>query len=556
MDRKDFVLATLLQCTEQDIDDYKRWLGLPSHLAQNGTYRASNVLEWIKLDKFNDYLEHQAQDTRPDASSRVDTDIIEISDSEPATSPVKRAAIPDAVDRKPVLREILNLCTSESDSEACAAPIKLEIKQEPSVRSHAPPSGRFHKAEQIRITRSEKVDRVEILSEVPDRWPVSDVDTAYILDFSSDDRAKKETRGGKPKGLDAFLKAEDQDSWGKGTNGSTSRPTALAILGGIPSRRSIHKCNGGHKCEFFDPALLADYQRIDGADMSLTQEIFLRELDQNRTDSGSAAGRAASFLRVIQRFKKSGCPKPGYTGVPVLKKLRGGPSKDAKLRFIGCTKWIKAEEWKHTYASIPADVDEDILSTYLDGSALPPADVEAHEASNGHCARFSHPRHGKQTDCPHVHLQEGKIVTGKMVPHECPATKIVYTSKDPKKTPTFKTGYAAKEDVKRCVAAGGTLGETGGHVNRSHATQAILGTSLDVKHPAFRDTRRLRDEVGKLKSDGTPAGLLWAGILEDHANDLKLPLEERYVHHIRMDGDTKIAVVMSEKSNPSYKRGT
>jgi hypothetical protein len=52
------------------------------------------------------------------------------------------------------------------------------------------------------------VDAVIYLSEVPARWPISEVDTAYILDFSHVDGAKAETKGGKPKGLDAFLKAE------------------------------------------------------------------------------------------------------------------------------------------------------------------------------------------------------------------------------------------------------------------------------------------------------------------------------------------------------------
>ncbi|KAJ6607033.1 hypothetical protein B0H10DRAFT_2228341 [Mycena sp. CBHHK59/15] len=166
-------------------------------------------------------------------------------------------------------------------------------------------------------TIGEKVD----LTEVPERFPIPEVDTAFILDFSRDRCAKQETKGGKPKGLGAFLKAEDQDSWGKGTNGSTSRETALKILNGIPSRRSTHKRNGGYKCEFSDPQLLADYQRTDAEDTSLTREIFSRELIQNQTDSGSAAGRTASFFCVVQRYKTRGCPKSGCAGVPVLKSV-------------------------------------------------------------------------------------------------------------------------------------------------------------------------------------------------------------------------------------------
>ncbi|KAJ7265127.1 hypothetical protein C8J57DRAFT_1470213 [Mycena rebaudengoi] len=650
MEQKDFVLATLLQSTKADIDDYKRWIRLPPQLAQNPAYSASNVLEWIKLDKFNDYLIYKTENamknaTQPDhnasnasritshaailptrrtrASSveaveederhsfndplplngpllmKVDppptpiiTPVVEstdrstpsrnrsasveaVADDEessfhpplPLDSPILMQVdplptpiiTPAPVTEKKVLRDIINLCTSESESE-------ITIKQEPTTSiplsskpAASKPAGRFSAGKKIVITRKEKVDAVVYLSEIPARWPVSDVDTTYIVDFTNDSRVKKGANGEKPKGLDEFLKKEDQDSWGKGTNGSASRNTKLAILGNIDCRRSVHRCNGGHKCEFLDPTLLADYQRTEGDDMTLTREIFSRELRQNQTDSGSAAGRTASFFRVVQQYHKRGCPsKSKCDGVPVLKKLKA-PNNDGKLNFIGCSEWVKPEQWNHTYAAIPADVDEILLAKFMRGSALPPVALEAHDG-DGYCGRFSHPRYGKKTDCPHVHFRDGVSVTGKMVEHSCPSQKIVYTSKDPAVPkcvvifrnlhshppwPMEKPGHADKEDVKRCMDAGGILGETGGHLNNSHVTHAVLGASLDVKHPAFRDTRRLRDEVTKLKSDGTPAGLLWAGILADYEDDLKLPLEKRYVHHVHMNGDTKIAVAMN-----------
>ncbi|KAJ7468183.1 hypothetical protein FB451DRAFT_1560649 [Mycena latifolia] len=555
MDEKSRVLATLLQSTDADIDDYKRWSRFPSSLAQDPAYSASNVLDWIKLDKFREYLSHKRANTTPDAPKKA-ADVIEISDSEGTPPPPHPHHPPDV---KPVLREIINLCSDDDPSD----PVKHEVKVEPSLASHKQPPGRFRKGGAttpvIRITRNEKVVRVVELKQIPERFPITDEDTAFILDFSGDDRAKKQTKGGKPRGLDAFLKNEDQDSWGKGSNGSTTRDTLLKVLGDIPSRRSVHRCNGGYKCEFFDPVLLAGYQRTDAEDMALTRAIFARELLQNQTDSGSSVGRATSFFRVIARYKQRGCPKAGCPGIPILKKLREGPSKDGKLMFVGCSHWAKGDKWSHYYVAIPADVDEELLPKYFDGSVIPPEDLETHEGE-ALCARLAHPRHGKQGECPHVHLRDGKAVTGRMVMHSCPATKIVYTSKDPDVQkcvvifrglhshppwPMEKPSHAAKEDVKKCVAAGGMLGETGGHLNNSHTTKAVLGTSLDVKHPAFRDTRRLRDEVSKLKSDGTPAGLLWAGILEDYAEDLKRPLAQRYIHHIRMDGAMKIAVAMN-----------
>ncbi|KAJ7868174.1 hypothetical protein B0H13DRAFT_2558867 [Mycena leptocephala] len=271
MDPKDWALATLLQSTDQDIEDYKRWLRMPSHMALNPTYSVSNV----------------------ERGTRHYHDIIEISDGEDTTSPPISFHLSMVPDQKPVFHDIINLCSDSDDPDDVPSSVKVEIKTEPTVISWPP--GRARKApDEIRITHSETVTQIIELTEVPDRFPIYEQDMAFILDFSHDDRTKKETKTGKPKGLDAFLKSEDQDSWGKGTNGSTSWDTKLKILGDIPSRCSTHQCNGGNICEFFDPALLRNYERTDAADMTLTREIFSRELLQNQTDTGSAAGRATS----------------------------------------------------------------------------------------------------------------------------------------------------------------------------------------------------------------------------------------------------------------------
>ncbi|KAJ6470551.1 hypothetical protein DFH09DRAFT_1477788 [Mycena vulgaris] len=75
-------------------------------------------------------------------------------------------------------------------------------------------------------------------------------------------------------------------------------------------------------------------------------------------------------------------------------------------------------------------------------------------------------------------------------------------------------------------------------------TNTLLGSDLDVKHPAWRDKRRLRDAVLSRKDASTPAGLLWAGILDQYEQDLKLPSSRRYIRIVRMEGELKIAVTM------------
>ncbi|KAJ7856206.1 hypothetical protein B0H14DRAFT_3448547 [Mycena olivaceomarginata] len=534
-------------------------------LPENTVFDGSNALEWIVPDKFNDYLIHKSRITAQNAP-KLDADVIEISDDEPTPSP-PRLVGPEITDMKPILLDIINLCDSESDTETPPSRIKLEAKPQPAAASQHKP-GRFRKVnglELIKISRSQNVHHVVQLNQIPVRWPAAepDSDTAFVLDFSSDDRAKKQTRAGKPKGLDALLKVEDQDSWGKGSNGMA-----------------------GYKCEYFDDELLAGYERTDGEDMSLTREIFTCELVQNETDSGSPAAKAASFYRVVQRLKPAAAPRPDATESQLSRSVEMVPALPRPMlrpRRLGSARWTQgaarcmsadiitadsvatprlsaphggaarqAEPRKGLNAvngcrgknrliptlAIPADVDETILASYLDGSVIPPPEPEAHSNPEG---------------------LYGKVVTGKMVKHACSATKIVYTSKDPNVQkcvvifrgrhshppwPLEKTVNAAKEDVKKSLSLSGTLGETGGHLNTSTATRALLGSSINVKHPAFRDKRCLRDEVSRLKSDATPAGLVWAGIVEDYLIDQKLPKEQRYIHQIRMDGAIKIAVTM------------
>ena len=58
------------------------------------------------------------------------------------------------------------------------------------------------------VTRKAKVEAIESLDGVPHRWPVPEVDTAYVLDFGDDARVSGRKVTKKPKGLDVFLKAE------------------------------------------------------------------------------------------------------------------------------------------------------------------------------------------------------------------------------------------------------------------------------------------------------------------------------------------------------------
>ncbi|KAJ7850159.1 hypothetical protein B0H14DRAFT_3452081 [Mycena olivaceomarginata] len=96
MERKQIVLALLHQCTDEDVEDYKRWLRLPPECARDPNYNASNALKWISVDKYNDYLLQRGRYTSPNAN-----DISEISHPNPTVDPRDKKSLP--------LREIINL---------------------------------------------------------------------------------------------------------------------------------------------------------------------------------------------------------------------------------------------------------------------------------------------------------------------------------------------------------------------------------------------------------------------------------------------------------------
>ncbi|KAJ7783940.1 hypothetical protein DFH07DRAFT_1055048 [Mycena maculata] len=551
MSEKDIVFAALSQATEQELNDYKEWLHIPVEVATTPFFAALNWAAWVKLDKYGSYLREMAHNAEKDR---------EPLEEEPCYAPQK----PQTTKRR-ASSEVIEI--SSDDEEPTPQPPKKKrvhkVKEEPQTEPLSVPTPgpvkltkSLTKNGRIMISQRESVEKVVQLKGIPERMPVPDVDTAYIIDFSGSDSkiVLGKTYTGKSKNLDRLLKAEDQDSWGNGTNGSTSRPTNLTILNDLPSRRSTHYCKGGLKCEFFDPDLLEGYERNDAEDMELTKELYSRELEQNKNDSLTSIAVTASFFRHVE--KRSQCSLEGCPGTPILKRRTNGPSDNGKDMFIGCSRWQKSQEYRHTYFAIPSSVDETVLGRYMAGEPVVDADSEDEQPC---CSRLMHPRHGKQTKCPHSHFQDGKLVVGAMVSHTCPVKKIVYTSQNPDiKTmvvifrgrhshppwPAEKPTLEARADVDKCLTSMGTVGTTGGKLNNSATTRALLGSNLAVKHPAFRNKRKLRDVVLSRKDASTPAGLLWAGILDQYEEDLDLPVDEQYIRIVRMEGELKLAITL------------
>ncbi|KAJ6580373.1 hypothetical protein DFH09DRAFT_1076637 [Mycena vulgaris] len=554
MSEEEITLGFLLTASDKEILQYRRYTNLLPSLDVHPYWSASNRVEWVILDTYSRFLCEASDKKRKDTFTRLLDNLEPLNVDNPR--PVDH---PRPVDNpKPLKRhasaEVIEISDSDSDS---AAPQPLppkkrvkhvSIKPELTVdavppthsssnESSSPVIVVLNKGGRISITQKESVAGVVELQKSLTVGPQN-------MSRAVKAAARNETFTGRAKGLDSYLKVEDQDSWGKGTNGSTTREPKLIILGGLAARRSSHDCNGGLRCEFFDTRLIPqDYERID-LDMSLMQEIFARDLEQNENDSGTSIAVTASFFRIVKNLK---CTKAGCTGRAVLKSLRDGPSNDGKTKFIGCSMWRMGEQYDHRYAALPSTVDEEVLAEYMAGTAIASDDSVLMQLT------------------AHTHFRDGELVVGEMVVRPCPAQKIVYTSKDNDNPmvvvifrgrhshppwPMEKPGAEAKEDLAKCLEGMGTFGTTGGRLNNSNTTRALIGTDLSVKHVAYRNKRKLRDAVLSSREASTPQGLLWGGILDRYERDLALPTDQQYIHVLRMEGPLKLAVCLDSELAP------
>ncbi|KAJ7585023.1 hypothetical protein C8J56DRAFT_1089113 [Mycena floridula] len=508
-------LAALIQASHEEIEQYKCWLGLGPDLACLPFFSLANAVHSsagstpVPTPPEEPSQGPSGAQKCPRASQATvvpnDFDIIDISSSDDEShvqAPAKRIKIKRGISPVP-------------SSQPAPAPWP-KVPKEHVLKSISPqfpcnPEGK------IIITQKEKVDEVVHMNYVPERWPVASpgVDTAYIVDLTGDDSNSEDN-----KNLDRMIKGEDHDSWGKGTNGSsTSQKTKVKVLDNLETKRSSHRCNGALTCEYFHHPTLDNYQCLDPEDLSATQSIFAAELKQNRLDSESPLAQTASLI--LQDDTSYAMQKERLSG----KAYTVGPLNEGKSFFVGCSLWKKTKQYDHRYAQIPTEDNETILQQYINGSSLKAEEVAQY---SGACSRFRHPHHRKQKLCTHVHFRDNKLVPGNMVARECPVQKIVYTVTNSKARkalvifwnthnhppwPEEKVTVSAQKDLTDCITETSVFGMTAERLNNDSTTRVILGSTLSAKHAAFQDKRKMGDNVRKIKKASAPEGLSWAVVM-------------------------------------------
>ncbi|KAF7300316.1 hypothetical protein HMN09_00914900 [Mycena chlorophos] len=115
-----------------------------------------------------------------------------------------------------------DLVESATEQNATLAPSKGKAKARPS-RSSKPGT--------IEITRQTRVDRIIPITKVPRTWPVPRDNAIYRLDLTATPEVLDGKEKGKKMSIDAFMRSEDQDSWGGGSTGSPAGDAWVFGLG-------------------------------------------------------------------------------------------------------------------------------------------------------------------------------------------------------------------------------------------------------------------------------------------------------------------------------------
>ncbi|KAJ7440049.1 hypothetical protein FB451DRAFT_1191835 [Mycena latifolia] len=419
------------------------------------------------------------------------------------------------------------------------APVKVpKVEHPPSPAISAPggaiPSTSAHKRrnkgkgkENIRITRELTVDEIVEVSEVPSTWNIPRRPTAYMVDLSGL-RELLKTHTGKQQSLDAFIRSEDQESWGGSTGHSkgdvfvynlTSDPTQKIFC-----RRCHFTCNGVETCEFIDPTLFAGCERYE-PDYEAMRGLWRHELDANEEEAALSHGPVSRFYAMTMNSK---C-KIECAGVPTLIRLSKGPSAHGKLFFVGCSDWSRAQQYDHRYWPIHANVDVEVLRFVMENHGqLPPGEAISENAT---CVLTVHPRVGLKNCLNTVHSHKAFVVL--RTPHNHPVH------------PTTKPSANDRTTLTKAVQAAGLTGLTAQKLLNAPSTSTIYGGRLSESSPAFTDKRRLRDFISNEKKKDHPLGMGWEGVLHQlNTREIRLDNSDRYIHTVMSKNGFRLVVTM------------
>ncbi|KAF8234133.1 hypothetical protein L208DRAFT_1377033 [Tricholoma matsutake] len=159
--------------------------------------------------------------------------------------------------------------------------------------------GKARAKESIAITAKLKVDKIELIMSILSTWTVPCESVAYLVDVT--DMGDEPTKpSGETLSLDAYIHAEDQESWGGSSGHAQGDAHVFGLNDDDPDektwcRRAQLTCNGVDTCQLIDPALFSDCEHFE-PDETAMQELWSHELSANECEAGSISAIMSWYL--------------------------------------------------------------------------------------------------------------------------------------------------------------------------------------------------------------------------------------------------------------------
>ncbi|KAF9002911.1 hypothetical protein BDQ17DRAFT_1480956 [Cyathus striatus] len=198
----------------------------------------------------------------------------------------------------------------------------------------------------IKLSKALEVDAVQYIEGIPTAWPIPhNAIIAYVLDLN-DQKYNIRDGDGNPTPINTLIQQKDRDSF-DGPNG-----------------KACLSCQGIWACEQVDPRLLK-VTRYE-LDPNTNKPLVNAQIQANRDQGRSIISFLYTDLGTIK-----------CTGTPVLKLLKQ-EDKRGKHYFISCSEWTRQDKDHHA-RSIPADIDEDILSILFANGSVDVTASDVHD---------------------------------------------------------------------------------------------------------------------------------------------------------------------------------